>query len=64
MTPPAQLSNRLRALLMRIYPDRDTDDLTTQVIEAFWPESATAPPPKDIILHLQTLYRNGLLEMV
>ena len=29
-----------------------------------WPESAGAPPPKDIILHLQTLYRNGLLEMV
>ncbi|MBV6635327.1 MAG: alpha-amylase, partial [Mameliella sp.] len=42
MTPPAQLSNRLRALLMRIYPDRDTDELTAQVIEAFWPESASA----------------------
>ncbi|MGP6087415.1 alpha-amylase family glycosyl hydrolase [Antarctobacter jejuensis] len=38
MKPPAQLTSRLRALLMRLYPDRDADALTAQVTEAFWPE--------------------------
>lgn len=36
--PPAALKSRLRALLMRLYTDRDADDLTDQVIAAFWPE--------------------------
>jgi sucrose phosphorylase len=32
------LTNRLSALLMRVYPNHDTEDLTRKVIEAFWPE--------------------------
>ncbi len=42
MTAPNALFSRLHALLMRLYPDHDTDALTQLVIDAFWPED-TAP---------------------
>ncbi|WP_418595474.1 alpha-amylase family glycosyl hydrolase [Ponticoccus sp. (in: a-proteobacteria)] len=35
---PAALDSRLRALLMRLYPDRDSDALTAEVLNAFWPD--------------------------
>ena len=57
LTFPATLAPVLRRMTT------ETDGFTLPDVIA-WPESATAPPPKDIILHLQTLYRNGLLEMV
>ncbi|MFW2587989.1 alpha-amylase family glycosyl hydrolase [Sagittula sp. SSi028] len=37
---PSALINRLNALLMRLYPDMDTDALSAQVVDAFWPEGA------------------------
>lgn len=38
MTVPSTLTNRLQALLMRLYPDHDTEEVTAKVVEAFWPE--------------------------
>ena len=42
MSVPKALNHRLHALLMRIYPQHDTEALTEQVVAAFWPE-ASAP---------------------
>ncbi|GAA4225398.1 sucrose phosphorylase [Sagittula marina] len=35
---PTALLNRLHALLMRLYPEHDTDALSQKVADAFWPE--------------------------
>ena len=57
LTFPATLAPILRRMT------KETGGFTLPQIIA-WPESTDGLPPKDIILHLQTLYRNGLLEMV